>query len=280
MNRLSMKKQVKVLRMLTEGCSIRSTERLTGHHRDTIMRLLQSAGEQARMVMDTIRRVEIDTMQVDELWTFVGKKDKQLTREERTEGVYGSQYIYVAIDSKTKLIPHFVIGQRNYKVAYKFMKTLRTKLSGYTHIITDGMQAYDSAVYMAFRGMASHAQLVKVYGNTNYPQIEGYSPVDFVLTKPRVMLGDFHRRRISTSHIERQNLTMRMCMRRLTRLTNGFSKKIENLLAALYLHFAYYNFCRIHRTLRVTPAMAAGITDHIWSIEEILRFSYKKKACA
>jgi hypothetical protein len=165
-----------------------------------------------------------------------------------------------------------MVGQRNYKVAYKFLRELRHRLSGYTHITTDGMAAYDSAVAMAFRGMASHAQLVKVYMHNGYPKIEGYSPVDFVKTKPRVMLGEFRGRSISTSYVERQNLTMRMSMRRLTRLTNGFSKKFENLKAALYLHFAYYNFCRIHGSLRITPAMKAKITGHIWSIEDILTY--------
>ena len=281
MNRLSINRQAKILHTLVEGCSIRSTERLTGHHRDTIMRLLQSASKQAKLVMDTLLQgIRVEDMQVDEIWTFVGKKDGKLTKEEKAEGLYGSKFIYVALDAKTKLVPLFMIGQRNYPVAYKFMRELRSRLDGYTHITTDGMAAYDNAVAMAFRGMASHAQLVKVYMHNGVPRREGYSPVDFVLTKPRVMLGKFHRRSISTSHVERQNLTMRMSMRRLTRLTNGFSKKRENLEAALYLHFAYYNFCRIHKTLRITPAMRAGITDHIWSIEEILRFSQEQKACA
>lgn len=281
MYQLSLVNKVAILHSLVEGCSIRSTERLTGHHRDTIMRLLKHAGKQAKLVMDVLMRgIQIEAMQVDELWTFVGKKDSQLTPEERIEGVYGSQFIYVAIDSNTRLVPHFSIGQRNFKVAYKFMQELRGKLTGYTHITTDGLSAYDNAILLAFRGMASHAQLVKVYMHNEHPQIEGYSPVDFILTKPRVMSGSFKGRRISTSYIERQNLTMRMGMRRLTRLTNGFSKKYENLLAALYLYFAYYNFCRIHRTLRITPAMKAGITDHIWSIEEILGFSQLQKVCA
>ncbi|MFA5554173.1 MAG: IS1 family transposase [Phycisphaerae bacterium] len=281
MNRLSIQHQTKILHTLVEGCSIRSTERLTGAHRDTIMRLLLNAGQQAKFVMDSlIKNVHIESMQVDELWTFIGKKDSKLTPEEQAEGIYGSQFIYVGIDSKTKLIPHFSIGQRNFKVAYKFMQDLRRKLNGYVHITTDGLAAYDNAILLAFRGMASHAQLVKVYMHSDNPQVEGYSPVDFVLTKPRVMLGSFEERTISTSFVERHNLTMRMATRRLTRLTNGFSKKYENLLAALYLYFAYYNFCRIHRTLRITPAMRAGLTDHIWSIEEILGFSQQQKACA
>ncbi|MBN1391887.1 MAG: DDE-type integrase/transposase/recombinase [Sedimentisphaerales bacterium] len=274
MNVLSMKVKTEMLRALCEGCSIRSIERLTGHHRDTIMRVLNSAGKQAKMVMNAyMKDIKAESLQVDEIWTFVGKKDSQLTIEEKTVGLFGSQFIFVAIDAKTKLIPLFMMGQRSFDMTYKFMKELRRRITGYTFITTDGMPAYDSAVGMAFRGMASHAQLVKVYMHNGHPSVEGYSPVDFVLTKPRVMLGSFYGRRVSTSFVERQNLTMRMSMRRLTRLTNGFSKKFDNLMDALYLHFAFYNFGRIHSSLRITPAMKAGITDHIWSMEEILSFA-------
>jgi IS1 family transposase len=279
MNVLSMKVKTEILRALVEGCSIRSVERLTGHHRDTIMRVLNSAGKQAKMVMNTLMKdIRAESLQIDELWTFVGKKDSQLTPEEKAAGLYGSQFIFVAIDAKTKLVPLFMTGQRSFDMTYKFMKELRRRITGYTFITTDGMAAYDSAVGMAFRGMASHAQLVKVYMHNGHPSVEGYSPVDFVLTKPRVMLGSFYDKRISTSFVERQNLTMRMNVRRLTRLTNGFSKKFDNLMDALYLHFAYYNFCRIHGSLRITPAMKAGIVGHIWTIEEILTFSQYEKA--
>ncbi len=223
--------------------------------------------------MDTLMQgIRVEALQVDELWTFVGKKDSHLTPEEQAVGLYGSQFIFVAIDSKTKLVPCFMMGQRSYDMTFKFMKELRRRLVGYTYITTDGMAAYDSAVGMAFRGTASHAQLIKVYMHNGWPKVEGYSPVDFVKTKPRVMLGDFRGRSISTSFVERQNLTMRMSLRRLTRLTNGFSKKFDNLMDALHLHYAYYNFCRIHKSLRITPAMAAGISDHIWTIEEILNY--------
>jgi IS1 family transposase len=274
MNILSMEQKTTILQALVEGCSIRSIERMTGHHRDTIMRLLQYAGKQAKLVMDKfVREIHIDSLQIDEIWTFVGKKDSHLTPKEQADGLYGSQFVFVAIDSKTKLVPCFKLGKRNYKTTYSFMQELRHKLTGYTHITTDGFAAYDTAVCLAFRGMASHAQLVKVYMHNGYPKIEGYSPVDFVLTKSRVMAGDFKKHRISTSCVERQNLTMRMSLRRLTRLTNGFSKKLDNLKAALYLHFAYYNFVRIHLSLRVTPAMEAGITNQIWSLEDIMNFS-------
>jgi len=280
MNRLAIEKQARILRAMVEGCSIRSIERLTGHHRDTCIRVLNKAGKRAKMIMDALMTgIKAEEVQVDEIWTFVGKKDSQLTLAEKAVGLYGSQFVFVAIDTKTKLVPCFTMGQRTYDMTFKFMKELRRRIAGYTFITTDGMPAYDQAVGMAFRGTASHAQLVKVYMHNGYPRVEGYSPVDFVLTKPRVMLGSFYNKRISTSHIERQNLTMRMSMRRLTRLTNGFSKKFDNLMDALYLHFAYYNFCRIHKSLRITPAMAAGITDHIWNIEEILNFAVKEKIC-
>jgi transposase-like protein len=164
MNKLSIQQQAEILHTLVEGCSIRSVERLTGHHRDTILRLLQHAGEQAKLVMDGLMQgISADSVQVDELWTFVGKKDSHLTLQEQASGLYGSQFIFVAIDSQTKLVPCFMVGQRGYQVAYKFMQELRRRIVGYTYITTDGMAAYDSAVLMAFRGTASHAQLVKVY---------------------------------------------------------------------------------------------------------------------
>jgi IS1 family transposase len=268
-----MQEKTKILRGLVEGCSVRSVERLTGHHRDSILRVLNAAGKQAKLVMDTyMQGIKAESLQVDELWTFIGKKDSRLTTAEKAVGLLGSQFIFVAIDAKTKLIPLFMMGQRSFEKTFEFMKELRRRISGYTFITTDGMPAYDSAVALAFRGMASHAQLVKVYMHNGNPKVEGYSPIDFVKTQTRVMLGRFYGRRPSTSFVECQNRTMRMSMRRLTRLTNGFSKKFDNLMDALYLHFAYYNFGRIHGSLKITPAMKAGITDHIWTMEEILTF--------
>jgi IS1 family transposase len=217
-----------------------------------------------------MRDIPAGCYQCDELWTFVGKKDKRLSAQEYVTGRLGSQFIFVAIDSKTKLVPCFKVGNRDTQTATKLMIELRYRTKGTPTIITDGLSSYIEAVNRAFWGKVNFAQLVKVYSQNGNPKREGYSPVDFVSTKPRVVRG--LPRFISTSHIERQNLTMRMSMRRLTRLTNGFSKKIENLIAALYLHFAYYNFVRIHSSLRITPAMKAGLTSRLWSLEDILAF--------
>lgn len=274
MNILPVKEKSKILRALVGGCSIRSVERMTGHHRDTIMRLLVHAGKKAKLVMDSkLRGISVNYLEADELWTFVGKKDRYLTDREASQRRLGSQFIFIAMDSQTKLIPCFKVGKRDLRTALAFMKDLRQRIVGRPHLTTDKLRAYEDAVERAFGGAVDYAQLVKVYKGNGNAKREGYSPVDFVLTARKVVYGKPNRRYVSTSHIERQNLTLRMSSRRLTRLTNGFSKKLENLIAALYLHFAYYNFVRIHGSLRITPAMKAGITSHIWSFEEILNFS-------
>ncbi len=271
---LAIDQKIGVLNALAEGCSIRSTERMTRHHRDTIMRLLVDAGTKTKNVMDAlIKDVPLKNIQIDELWTFVGKKEKRLTIKEKANGKLGSKYIFVTIDRETKLIPCFRVGNRDLNNATLFMWSLRDKVKGQPYLTTDGFSPYLQAVQWTFGFGANFAQLVKVYASNGNPRREGYSPVDFVLTKRTVVSGQPDNQ-TSTSHIERQNLTMRMSLRRLTRLANGFSKKLENLEAALWLHVAYYNFARIHGSLRITPAMAAGITDHIWSIQEILNFSH------
>ncbi|MHC4174192.1 MAG: IS1 family transposase [Planctomycetota bacterium] len=271
---LSIDQKTTVLRALVEGCSIRSTERMTGHHRDTIMRLLVEAGSKAEEVMrEMIKDVPLNYLQADELWTFIGKKEKNLTYQERGSDNIGLQFIFVAIDSETKLIPCFRVGKRNIANATLFMCDLRNRIKGKPNLTTDSLPAYVEAVKTAFGLGVNYAQLVKVYRSNGDAKVEGYSPIDFVRTRQITLWGKPRKRNISTSHVERQNLTLRMSLRRLTRLTNGFSKKYSNLIAALNLHFAYYNFVRIHRSLRMTPAMKAGITGHIWSIEEIMSFS-------
>ncbi len=274
MNVLSMEQKTAILQALVEGCSIRSVERMTGHHRDTIMRLLVHAGLKAKQTMNTlIRNIPLNYLQIDELWTFVGKKERRLAIEELGDEAIGSQFIFFAIDSETKLIPCFRVGKRDLNTATIFMWDLRNRVKGQPYLTTDGLGAYIQAVQCSFGYDANYAQLVKVYCENGNPRQEGYSPVDFVLTKRTVVSGRPRKRHISTSHVERQNLTMRMSLRRLTRLTNAFSKKLDNLKAALCLYLAYYNFCRIHGSLRITPAMKAGITSHIWTIEEILNYS-------
>ena len=274
MNRLSIQEKTKILRALVEGCSIRSAERMTGHHRDTIMRLLVEAGKKAELVLNTeINDISLNHIQIDEAWTYVGKKNKQFKDEDIGDTKLGTQFVFVAMDRETKLIPTFRLGKRDLSTVIPFINDLKEKIKGRTHITSDSYKPFTTAIIRAF-GLkkVSYTQLMKVYSSNGDPKREGYSPIDFVTTRKRVMFGNPPWECISTSHIERQNLTLRMSLRRMTRLTNAFSKKFENLKAALNLHFAYYNFVRIHKSLRMTPAMAARITGQIWSIEDILTY--------
>jgi IS1 family transposase len=210
-------------------------------------------------------------IQADEIWTFVGKKEARLSPKEKRRGQYGDQYVFVALDAETKLVPTFAVGKRESETAIRFIMDLKNRLTGNGRIqlTTDGLHAYIGAVEMAFGIDIDYAQQVKLYAAVN-PGPGRYSPPRVSDVVSTTIVGDPDRSQISTAYVERQNLTMRMAIRRFTRLTNAFSKKLENLKAALALHFAHYNFVRVHRTLRITPAMAAGITDHIWVWEELL----------
>ena len=269
MNTLPKDKQIQVIAALVEGCSIRSIERMYDVHRDTVMRLMVRTGQHCMTIMDDyVRDVPAGVIQCDELWTFVGKKDKRLNG---TDGAnLGSQYIFVAMDADTKLVPSYRIGKRLPVMAYGLMADLRERLVGRPTIITDGLEAYLDAVERAFGRDVRFAQLVKTVREVRKPVLEGYVPAIVVTCDPRPVTGYINPSLISTSLIERQNLTMRMSIRRLTRLTNAFSKKLDNLKAAVALHFAHYNFCRIHGSLRVTPAMAAGILASPWELETLL----------
>lgn len=272
MNILSMEKKTQILSALIEGNSIRSTERMTNTHRDTIMRLLVRSGDECQKAMDRlINGFHCQHIQVDELWGFVKKKEKRLTEEEKGKGIYGDQYVFIGIDADTKLIPTFKVGKRDTKTALAFMNQLQEKLkdNGRIQLTSDGLEAYLPAVEETFGSEIDYAQLIKIFGSVP-EQEKRYSPPRIREVISRIINGNPDKKYISTSYIERQNLTIRMAIRRFTRLTNAFSKKLENLKAALSLHFWYYNFMRIHQTLRVTPAMAAGITDHVWEWKEIL----------
>jgi IS1 family transposase len=277
MNVLSMQEKAKILRMLCEVCSIRSAERLTSHHRDTIMRLTVEDGKKAQAVLNAkIKNIQAGHIQIDEAWTFVGKKNKMRNFEDICNSRIGTQFVFVALDRRKKLIPSFNLGKREIRTVVPFIRDLRRKHTGRPHITTDIYKPYINAIWdtLAY-DKVSYTQLMKVYSENSNPKREGYSPVDFVMTQKRVIFVKPSIGEISTSHIERQNLTLRISLRRMTRLTNAFSKKFENLKAALNLHFAYYNFCRIHGSLRMTPAMKAGIADHIWSMEEIISFAHE-----
>jgi IS1 family transposase len=269
MNALSMEQKVRILSAMIEGNSIRSTERMTGAHRDTIMRLVVRVGENCERLLDErMRKLSCRQIQADEIWTYVGKKERRVRFDDNPELV-GDQYVCVAMDSETKLIPCFRVGKRNLTNTWYFISDLQQRLANRVQLTTDGFRAYKDAVDGAFGMDVDYAMLVKVYGTPTQDDTK-YSPAEIVDIRIIPITGNPDMQFISTSHIERQNLTMRMQLRRFTRLTNAFSKKLVNLKAALALHFAHYNFCRIHQTLRVTPAMAAGVTKELWEIDRLL----------
>lgn len=262
---------VRAIQCLLEGCSIRSTERLTGLNRNTIMRLLLVAGDRCARLMDTgMRNLHPRYLQVDEAWTFVQKKARRVRKEDPPE--IGDQWITVAIDEETKLVPSFHVGKRHREDTTAFLEDLYRRIVGRTQITTDGLHHYTAGVPDAFGLDADFAQLVKLFGDFGqYDTPEGrYSPPRIAEVISKVRSGKPDPKHISTSFVERQNLTLRMSLRRLTRLTNGFSKRLSHLRAAIALHFGYYNWCRVHASLRVTPCMEAGIADHVWTIAELL----------
>jgi transposase-like protein/IS1 family transposase len=266
-----MDKALLALQLLIEGTSVRSTERITGIHRDAILRLLVLAGEKCERLMGRlIVNVPVKDVQADEMWGFVQKKEGHKRPEEARRETIADVYCFVAMERGSKLVLNFALGRRNQATTDIFIEGLRTATSPQEfQITTDGFTPYRSAIDNTLSDRVGFAQLIKVY-RANPEGEHRYSPADVVATEVVPVLGRPDPDRIWTSHVERQNLTMRMQIRRLTRLTNAFSKKWENLWAALALHFGYYNFCRVHRTIRVTPAMEAGITDHVWTMEELL----------
>ncbi|HET9136013.1 MAG TPA: IS1 family transposase [Candidatus Kapabacteria bacterium] len=275
MNILSIEKRVKVLTLLTEGNSIRAIERITGVTTKTIMSLLLNAGNKAKIILDQeIRNINSRFLQVDEIWTFVYKKQKNLTPSEKKKGEYGDKYIYVAIDADTKLAPLHLVGARTDKDAKRFMRELNNRLSEGTknrfQLTTDGFQAYRDAVYLAFENV-DYAQIFKNWYREDVEDRK-YSPPALESITVNPISGNPNPAYASTSFVERQNLTMRMQMRRMTRLSNGYSRKLVYLEAAVALHFFWYNFLKIHSSLRMTPAMKANITHRIWSWEDFLDY--------
>lgn len=271
MNQLTSAKRAAVVAALVEGNSIRSTVRMTGVAKNTVVKLLADLGEACAKLHDgTVRNVRSKRVQCDEIWSFIYAKQKNVTgRIAEAHPDAGDVWTWTAIDADTKLIVSWFIGSRDGGAAYTFMQDVASRLRNRVQLTTDGHTAYLAAVEDAFGAGIDYAMLQKIYGAA--PEGERrYSPAVCIGTRCDVITGDPDPKRISTSYVERQNLTMRMHMRRFTRLTNGFSKKVENHAAALALYFVYYNFCRVHQTLRVTPAMEAGVTDHVWSIAEMV----------
>jgi IS1 family transposase len=270
MNQLTKDRRIQVIKHLCEGASIRSTVRLTGVSKNTIVKLLDEIGQACIDHQEkTLRNLTCKRVQCDEIWSFCYAKDKNVPQDKRGKFGFGDVWTWTAICPDTKVIVSWMVGRRDAGTAHDFIQDLANRLANRVQITTDGLRVYAEAVESAFGANVDYAMLVKIYGGDNTPDTK-YSPAECIGCRTVEVTGNPKREHISTSHVERHNLTMRMSMRRFARLTNSFSKKIENHIAALALYFTYYNFCRVHQTLRVTPAMEAGISDHVWNVEEIV----------
>ena len=274
MNRMDTARRTQVIRCLMEGNSINSTVRMTGVAKNTILKLMIELGSACSTYMDrTFRNLNCQRVQADEAWSFCYAKAKNVTPEitEKNEGA-GNVWTWIALDADTKLICTWMIGNRDWWTANAFVKDLESRLASRIQLTTDGLKLYLHAVNANFGENVDYAMLKKIYGGTvdeSGPNVR-YSPAKCIGAERKAMIGNPDAEHISTSYVERQNLTMRMSLRRFTRLTNGFSKKVQNHAHAIAVHFMHYNFARIHKTLRATPAMAAGVSDHVWSLEEIV----------
>ncbi|MBM3173959.1 MAG: DDE-type integrase/transposase/recombinase [Chloroflexi bacterium] len=269
MNKLSTHQRTKVVSALVEGNSIRATCRMTGVAKGTVMRLLAEVGTACyRYQYKNLRNLNSRHIQCDEIWSFCYAKQDNLPDNKRGKFGYGDVWTWVAIDADTKLVPCWLVGQRTANHAYQFINDLKRRLVNRVQLTTDGNKKYIDVVDDVFSNEVDYAMLVKIYGSEDTEK--RYSPVKCLGADVQIIKGNPEPSQISTSFVERQNLTMRMNMRRFTRLTNGFSKKVDNLKHAVALHYMYYNFARIHKTLGMTPAIAAGITDHVWTIQEIV----------
>ena len=268
-NRLSTEKRAQILGCLVEGMSIRAAVRATGAAKNTVSKLLVDVGKACGEYLDTLMQdLPCQRIEADEIWSYCYAKQKNIPEEFQDTPGYGDVWTWVAIDADTKLVPCWLVGERTYEDAEFFIRDLASRLAHRVQLTTDGLHMYLRAVQYAFGSDIDFAQLRKIYGSPREGQAR-YSPAVCLGTERLVRSGDPDRRKISTSYVERQNLTMRMGMLRFTRLTNAFSKKVENLAAAVALHFAHYNLCRVHQTLKETPAMAAGFTDHAWTLTEL-----------
>ena len=275
MNKLSTDKRTQIISALVEGNSIRATCRITGAAKSTVTRLLGSVGKAcSKYQNEHLINLRCKNIQIDEIWSFCYAKQKNVPEDKQGQYGYGDVWTFTAIDADTKLVPSWLVGLRDIGCALEFVNDLKNRLASRVQITTDGHRMYFEAIETAFYKGVDYAIMVKMYGKE--PESDKrYSPAECIATEKKVLQGNPDPEKISTSFVERQNLTMRMSMRRFTRLTNGFSKKIENLEHAVALHFMYYNFARPHKSLSKpypkSPAMAAGIDNHVWSIEEIIK---------
>lgn len=266
-NVLSTEKQAIAISALCEGSSIRSVERMTGIHRDTVMRLGARIGEACRDLLDqSMRELSCNKIEVDEIWGFVGKKQRNVTAEDSNE--MGDVWTWVAIDPETKAVPVFRVGKRDVSDANAFVADVAARMKNRIQLSSDGLNAYPGAVEAAFGGEVDFGTIVKTFATSD----EGkYSPGQMITAKRTMVSGEEFR--VCTSYVERQNLTMRTHMKRLARLTLAFSKKLENFRAATALHFAYYNFVKTHSSIRCTPAMALGVSSRLWKVEDLVALS-------
>ena len=273
MNKLATADRVRVLAALVEGCSIRATVRMTGVAKNTVAKLLADVGTACAAYHDEhVRGLKTQRIQCDEIWSFCYAKQKNVPEEKRGQFGYGDVWTWTAIDADSKLMIDYTVGPRDTVTARQFMQDVSARVTDRVQVTTDGHSSYLWTVGEAFNWDVDHTMLIKLYGNTPSGASGGgrYSPPPCIGVKHTPICGNPDPAHISTSYVERQNLTMRMSMRRFTRLTNAFSKKLANHCHAIALHFMHYNFCRVHQTLRITPAMAAGLTDHVWELEEIV----------
>jgi IS1 family transposase len=270
-NVLSTPKRVQIVSALVEGVGIRATARMADVSKDTVMKLWREIGEACIRYQDAaFRNLTCKRLQIDEIWSFVYAKAKNVPAELAGQFGVGDVWTFTAIDADTKLMPSFLVGTRDAACATEFMQDLASRLVNRVQLTTDGHKMYLSAVEDAFAGAIDFAQLVKIYGAAPEGPEVRYSPAECIGAEKHAITGCPDPKHVSTSYVERANLTIRMSVRRFTRLTNAFSKKVENHTAALGLFHAHYNLCRIHKSLRITPAMAAGVTTRVWEIEDLV----------
>jgi IS1 family transposase len=275
MNRLSFEKRTQILKCLVEGNSIRATARICDVVKNTVIKLLCEVGEACSNYQEEhMRNLRCKRVQCDEIWAFCYAKEKNVPADKKGQLGYGDIYTWTGMCADSKLMISWMVGRRDAQTAHLFMSDLAGRLTSRIQLTTDGLHVYLNAVEAQFGPNIDYAMLVKTYGESSEQKVEKrYSPAQFSGSSKAVVSGRPDRKHISTSYVERQNLTMRMGMRRFTRLTNGFSKKAENLVHAVSLHFMYYNFVRIHQSLQITPAMEAGIADALWTIEDIAKLA-------
>ncbi|MGE0498303.1 MAG: IS1 family transposase [Ramlibacter sp.] len=273
MNKLSVQDRAQILNCLSEGMGINATSRVTGKSKNTILKLLADTGEACALYQDRVmRNLTPSRIQVDEIWSFIGAKQANARREDQAHADFGDCYTFTAIDPDTKLMPCWLVGTRSRACTFDFMADLAGRLVSRVQLTSDGFKSYPDAVEAAFKGNVDFGILNKTYaaGSSTNEAKRRYSPSPLVSAEKMTCYGKPDEKHISTSHVERANLSMRMGMRRFTRLTNAFSKKLENHMHAVSFYFMVYNFVKIHKSIRTTPAMEAGVTDFLWSMEDIV----------